>query len=151
MNGNLGIEFWHWWVAAVALAAGEMLAPGAILVWLGGSAGLVGLVLLIWPGLDWHIQFLLFSGLAIVAVFGSRAIARNRTAPAAEAHLNRRAEQYLGMVLSLESPIVNGRGRAHVGDSLWPVEGPDLPQDASVRVIGVEGVTLVVEKADRNA
>lgn len=142
------IEFWYWWVAAVALASAEMLAPGAVLIWLGVAAGLVGLVVLVYPAMDWHFQFLLFSALSIGAVFGSRAFFRRRKGGEEEQHLNRRAEQYLGTVHTLDRPIVNGRGRAVVGDTKWPVVGPDLPAGTSVRVVGVDGVTLIVEKVE---
>ena len=62
-------------------------------------------------------------------------------------HLNRRAENYVGTVHRLECAIVNGRGRARVDDGSWAVEGPDLPEGADVRVVGVNGVVLRVEKA----
>jgi membrane protein implicated in regulation of membrane protease activity len=34
-----------------------------------------------------------------------------------------------------------------VGDSSWRLVGPDAPAGASVRVVRVEGGTLVVERA----
>jgi membrane protein implicated in regulation of membrane protease activity len=34
-----------------------------------------------------------------------------------------------------------------MGDSSWRVIGPDLPRGVSVRVLRVEGATLVVEAA----
>ena len=44
-----GIEFWHWWVAAIGLIVVETLAPGAIFLWLGVSAAVVGASLLAAP------------------------------------------------------------------------------------------------------
>ena len=35
-----------------------------------------------------------------------------------------------------------------LGDTTWPVAGPDLPEGASVRVVGVEDGRLVVEPAE---
>ena len=43
--------------------------------------------------------------------------------------------------------IVNGQGKARVGDSLWLAEGPDLPAGAPVEVVGVDGSTLKVKAA----
>jgi membrane protein implicated in regulation of membrane protease activity len=34
-----------------------------------------------------------------------------------------------------------------VGDSVWRAEGPDLPAGDRVKVIGVDGAALKVEKA----
>jgi len=141
------IEFWHWWVAAVLLAAVETVAPGAAFLWLGGAAALVGLVLLALPELGWELQLLLFAVLSIVAVIGGRALYRRAGLYAAPTRLNRRAEQYIGTLHTLETAIVNGRGRALVGDTSWTVEGPDLPAGTTVRVVAVDGVILKVQKA----
>jgi inner membrane protein len=59
-------------------------------------------------------------------------------------HLNRRAEIYLDRVFTLERPIVDGRGRLRVDDTVWLVEGPDLPAGARVQVIGVDNTLLRV-------
>ena len=67
--------------------------------------------------------------------------------PDAASKLNRRGEQLIGGRYVLETAIENGRGKARVGDSLWLVEGPDLPVGASVEVTGVHGATLVVRAA----
>lgn len=141
------IEFWHWWVVAVALAVVEIWAPGAAFLWLGVAASIVGMALLLYPGMGWQLQLLLFSLLAIVAVLGGRAVYRRMGLHAApNNHLNRRAEQYIGTLHPLEAAIVNGRGRAVVGDSSWSVEGPDLPVGTMVRVVAVDGVVLRVER-----
>jgi membrane protein implicated in regulation of membrane protease activity len=34
-----------------------------------------------------------------------------------------------------------------VGDTLWPVEGPDTPVGAEVKVTAAKGTVLVVERA----
>lgn len=141
------IEFWHWWVIAVALAVVEIWAPGAAFLWLGVAAGAVGVVLLVYPGLGWEGELLLFAALAIAAVLAGRFVYRRAGLHAAPNNLNRRAEQYIGTLHTLETAIVNGHGRAHVGDTSWSVQGPDLPAGATVRVVAVEGVVLKVEKA----
>ena len=61
--------------------------------------------------------------------------------------LNRRQEQMLDRVFSRESAIVNGEGRVKAGDAFWQVQGPDLPQGALVRVVGVEAGVLRVTPA----
>ncbi|MCW2237793.1 NfeD family protein [Azospirillum canadense] len=140
------IEFWHWWVLAALLGAVEILAPGAAFLWLGGAAGLVGLALFVWPGMSWELQGLLFALLAIAAVVGVRMLAARSAHTTSTPNLNRRAEQYIGTMHTLDSPIVNGLGRAQVGDGLWTVVGPDLPAGTRVRVVGADGTRLKVEK-----
>lgn len=142
------IEFWHWWVAAVVLASVEVLAPTTLFLWLGVAAGVVGLILLVYPLLSWQFQFLFFAILSVGSVVIFRHLYRQTEHQADSLHLNRRAEQYLGTLHTLETDIVNGRGRATVGDTHWTVEGPELPTGTRVRVIGVDGIILRVEAAD---
>jgi inner membrane protein len=59
-------------------------------------------------------------------------------------HLNRRAETYVGRTFTLERPIVDGRGRLKVDDTVWLVEGPDLPAGTRVQVTGVDSTLLRV-------
>ena len=68
-----GIEFWHWWVAAIGLIVVETLAPGAIFLWLGVSAAVVGAILLAAPELSWEYQLLIFAVLSVGSVIGWRA------------------------------------------------------------------------------
>ena len=61
--------------------------------------------------------------------------------------LNRRAQSLVGSVFTLDAPIGGGSGRVRVDDLSWRVVGPDAAAGASVRVVRVEGATLVVEAA----
>jgi len=139
------VEFWHWWVLAVVLTGAEMLIPGAVLVWLGAAAAIVGAALGLFPSLDWRYQLLLFALLSIVGVLGARRLVFRR-GPDAASRLNRRADSLIGATAPLEVEIKAGRGRARVGDSQWAVTGPDLPVGTTVRVIGVDGNVLRVER-----
>jgi membrane protein implicated in regulation of membrane protease activity len=60
--------------------------------------------------------------------------------------LNRPAVQLVGRVVVVAEAIEGGRGKVRVGDTLWPVEGPDAPAGAEVRVIAANGTVLVVER-----
>ena len=61
-------------------------------------------------------------------------------------NLNRPAAQLVGRVLILAEAIEGGRGKVRVGDTLWPVQGPDTPEGAEVRVTAANGTVLVVER-----
>jgi membrane protein implicated in regulation of membrane protease activity len=60
--------------------------------------------------------------------------------------LNRRPEQLVGRVLVVEEAIDSGRGKVRAGDTLWPVQGPDAPPGAEVRVTAAHGTVLQVER-----
>jgi inner membrane protein len=139
--------FWHWWALGGLLVIVEAFAPGYLFLWYGAAAGLVGLVLVLWPGLGIDVQLLVYAGLLILCTFGWRWYQRVRPALSDHPDLNRRGAQYLGQRYRLVAAIVNGRGRIEVGDGSWVVVGPDLPAGRIVEVTGVEGALLQVRAA----
>ncbi len=140
------IEFWHWWIAGVALVIVEVFAPGAIFMWLGISAGIVGAMLLAVPDISWQVQFLIFAVLSVGSIAGWRVYHKRNPTETDLPTLNRRGEQYVGRVFTLEDGITNGTGVVRVDDSRWKIEGEDLPAGTKVRVTGVEGTVLKVER-----
>lgn len=138
-----------WWILALLLIAGELLLPGYFLLWIGLAAAAMGVVLWVDPTLGLLAQAMLFGLLAFASCIGYARWLRprlERRAPGGE-RLNRRAEQLIGQRYELIEPIVNGRGKARVGDGQWLVSGPDLPLGTTVEVVAVEGTTLQVRAA----
>ncbi|HEY0196997.1 MAG TPA: NfeD family protein [Rhodanobacter sp.] len=138
-----------WWILALVLIAGELLLPGYFLLWIGVAAAAMGVVLWAVPSLGLLAQAVLFALLAITACVVYAKFLRSkleRRAPGSE-QLNRRAEQMIGQRYELVESIVNGRGKARVGDGQWLVSGPDLPLGSTVEVLAVDGTTLKVRAA----
>jgi inner membrane protein len=136
--------FWHWLVVAAVFAVIEVAVPAMVCIWLAAAA--LGTAAIAWvaPGLGSEHLALLFAAFAVVSVaIGRMAFARARPRSSA-AHLNRRAETYVGRTFTLERPIVDGRGRLKVDDTVWLVEGPDLPAGTRVQVTGVDNTLLQV-------
>jgi membrane protein implicated in regulation of membrane protease activity len=146
MDLPAGIEFWHWWVAAIGLIVVEALVPGAIFLWLGISAAVVGAILLAAPELSWEYQLLIFAVLSVGSVIGWRAYHKRHPTKTDLPNLNRRGEQYVDRLITLDEPIVNRVGKIRLDDTSWKVTGQDLPAGARVRVVGVDGVVLQVEE-----
>ncbi len=63
-----------------------------------------------------------------------------------EPKLNARGAKHIDREVVLVQPIEAGRGRVQLTDSWWSVDGPDLPAGSLVRVVGVRGAVLIVEK-----
>jgi hypothetical protein len=138
------MAFWHWLVLAVAFAVIEIAVPAMVCIWLAAAA--LGTAAIAWLAhvAAWEYQALIFAALAVAGVaIGRVAFARTRVR-ASELRLNRRAEIYVGRTFTLERPIVDGRGRLRVDDTVWLVEGPDLPAGARVQVTGVDNTLLRV-------
>jgi hypothetical protein len=147
---NLVREFgaWSWLIFGVILLVAEIIVPGNFLVWVG-IAGLItgGLSLLFW-GLSWwtwEVQWIVFAALSVVSVFVGRRWLIRSNARSDEPTLNQRGASLIGRTASLIDPIVNGHGRAKIGDTVWLVNGPDLPLGAKVKVVGSHGSDLKVE------
>lgn len=135
-----------WWILALLLIAGEVLLPGYFLLWIGIAAAAMGVLVWLLPPLGLLLQAVLFALLAFAACVLYARLLRprlERREPGSE-RLNRRGEQMIGQRYELVEPIVNGRGKARVGDGQWLVSGPDLPLGATVEVMAVEGTTLQV-------
>ncbi|MBF0256146.1 MAG: NfeD family protein [Gammaproteobacteria bacterium] len=142
------MTYWHWWVLAVVFVVLEIFSPAAFFLWMGVAAGLVGLVLLVLPDINWEWQLLIFALFSLASILVSRRYLDRNPIATDQPHLNRRGEQYLDRTFTLDAPIVNGYGKIRVDDSSWKVEGDDCPAGTRVRVIGVDGVILQVEKIE---
>jgi membrane protein implicated in regulation of membrane protease activity len=78
-----------------------------------------------------------------------RRFSRSVVASSDRPFLNRRAAGFVGRSYVLDQPIVDGIGRLRINDTLWKVRGPDAPAGCHIRVVAVEGATLIVAaKAD---
>jgi len=135
-----------WWILALLLIGAEVLAPGYFMLWVGIAAAAMGAVLWLLPSLGVLPQALLFSALAFLSCGLYWKLLRSRFAreDAVAGTLNRRGEAMIGRRVVLADAIVNGHGRARVGDGLWLAEGPDLPTGTEVEVTAVDGTTLKV-------
>ncbi len=136
------LGFWLWIILGLVLVGAEALAPGIFLIWFGLAAILTGLADA-WFDLSWQAALILFAALSLAAVLLGRAASGG----VREGSLNRRGQDLVGRVFVLDRPIAEGEGRVRVGDSSWRVTGADAPAGTQVRVVRVEGGTLVVERA----
>jgi inner membrane protein len=147
MLTNLATHY-GWWLLALLLIGAEILAPGFFMLWIGVAAAVMGVVMLVVPDMSFPWQVVLFVVLSLASCFLYWKFIRHaRDARTDQPLLNRRAEQYVGRRYVLDSAIVNGHGKARVGDSLWLVEGPELPAGSPIEVVSVDGTTLKVRAA----
>lgn len=149
MSAHIALHY-VWWIIALVLIAIEVVAPGYFMLWIGIAAAAMGVLLWIVPGMSLLAQAISFTLLAFAscAVYAVWLRPRLRSREPSAERLNRRAEQMIGQRYVLAEAIVNGRGKARVGDGQWLVSGPDMPVGSTVEVTGVDGTTLRVRAAD---
>jgi membrane protein implicated in regulation of membrane protease activity len=141
-----GLAWWHWWIAAAVLAAIETFMPGAVAIWFAAAAVVVGALLLVVP-VPWQLQLVIFAVLGCVLLYVWRRMRPKDDNASDRPNLNQRGQQYVGQSFTLVNAVRGGTGKVTVGDTVWLVQGPDLPVGARVRVIGVNGAVLIVEAA----
>ncbi|AKO00186.1 NfeD family protein [Xanthomonas oryzae pv. oryzicola] len=134
-----------WAVLALLLIAAETLVPGAFLLWMGIAAAAVCVLVLVLPDIALLVQIVAFVVLSFVSVHVYRTWFRGKGRESDRPLLNRRAEQLIGRRVLLDQAIDDGRGRVKVDDAFWVVAGPDLPAGTPVRIVGVDGMTLLVQ------
>ena len=138
---------WTWWIAGVVLLALELAIPGNVIVWFGVAAILTGaLALLVDWG--WQVELVVFIVLSVVLLIAGRRYFGRDVSPGEQPFLNARALRLVGGTYVLTRPIVDGHGSIRIDDSTWRVTGPDLPSGTTVRVAGVDGTVLAVEKSE---
>lgn len=145
---------WNWVILAVALIILEMMIPGVSLLWFGLAAIIIGAVTLALASFapeaaahfTWELQLICFAVLAVATVLLIRRYSGPAADPSDEPGLNTRALRYVGRVFTVVDPIIDGRGKIQVGDSLWQAEGSDMPAGTRVKVVGVNATVLIVER-----
>ncbi|OUR72053.1 hypothetical protein A9Q78_08035 [Methylophaga sp. 41_12_T18] len=142
---ELVLDFWHWWIIAVALVIIEILAPTFFALWIAIAAFLTGLVLFIMPDLQWQYQVFLFAILSVLSILAWRRYYTSNPIATDQPTLNRRGEQYIGRIITLKIPIEDGIGKIKVDDSTWKIEGEDCPVGTKVKIVGVDNVVFKVE------
>lgn len=142
----LALGAWNWMILAAVLLVLEMLAPGIFLMWFGFAAAATGLIVFRYD-IVWQWQLIWFCGLSLAAVLLANRYLRQHPLESDQPLLNKRAAQLVGQSFDLAEPIENGRGSIRVGDTIWRVEGPQLPRGARIKVVGTDGSVLKVEEA----
>lgn len=142
------IDFWYWWIFAVLLVIIEILAPSFFALWMAIAAFMTGLALVLMPALSWQIQLLIFALLSVFSIVMWRHYYLKNPILSDEPNLNRRGEQYIGRLITLQTPIVDGIGKIRLDDSSWKVQGPDCPAGRKVRIVALNNVVFSVEPED---
>lgn len=136
---------WTWFIIAAVLLILELLVLGIFFVWLGLAAVVVGVLHLILP-LGWQAEVILFGVLSAVLLLVARPwLSKRQALQSDRPNLNQRMYDYVGKAYFLDEPLLHGRGKLKIDDTLWEIEGPDTPQGTWVKVTAVDGLKLKVK------
>jgi len=145
MEDLITIEAHYAWLAiGLVLAAAEMAIPGVFLIWMAGAALITGALAWFTP-IGVPLQIVIFAFLAIIAVFSGRRFLRQHPISEADPMMNRRGDRVIGQTAVVTQAIVGGSGKVRLGDSEWLARGSDAAPGVRMRVVGHDGVVLLVE------
>jgi membrane protein implicated in regulation of membrane protease activity len=146
---DLSILWYHWLILGMLLMLGEMLVPSFTLFWFGLAALLVGLLLLIMPGLELSLQLLIWAIASIVFTvlwfkyFKPTMIDRTKAGVSKEAVTGE-----TGFVIKVPQDEIRGIVRFSMpllGSDEWEFICEDTCQVGDrVKVVDVSGNTLIV-------
>jgi membrane protein implicated in regulation of membrane protease activity len=138
--------WWRWLVVALAVLAVVAVAFGRLYRGAHHPSDVLGAVLLAVP-IRWELQLVLFGFLSVLATLLWWRFGRSKRDESTQPMLNQRGARYVGRVFTLAEAIEEGSGKVELGDTVWLVQGADAPAGTRVRVVGVKGAELQVEKA----
>ena len=139
---NLGP--WFWLILGFLLLELEVLIPGTFMLWFGVAAVVTGgLVLAIPMGVQ--AQIIIFSIASVISVFIGRYLYSASSSTSENPLLPKRGQQLIGQSFKVTQAIENGKGKVKVGDSEWIVRGEDAEVGTIVKVVALDGNSLIVE------
>lgn len=140
--------FW-WWAGLAALLLGvEVLSGSGWLLWASASAGVTAVVVAL-LGTDVPTTLLVFAVLTMISTLAARRYLP-RSAQAHGGDINDNVGRLVGHEGEVVNAFTRGSGRVAIDGKEWAAEldeGDALEAGASVRVTGVDGSRLRVQRA----
>ena len=135
------LNFMHWLVLGLALIILELFLWTTFLLWVGASAITVSIVFYLIPDVGGLTQVFTFLAISVTATYLSKKYYPIKTV---DDELNEKAKTYIGKECKVSS-MEDGVIKVQIGKSLWFAEGTDLSVGQTVKIVGVEASTFIVE------
>ncbi len=145
------MSWWAVWIlAGVVLLVIELLMGTFFLLWIACGAFVAGIVAIFTPAI-WWISWLAFAVSSVILVLVTRPLAHSiHGRPAAPSNVDAMIGR-TAVVIDTIDPVENV-GRVRVGSDEWRARSDvHIPRGQTVKVLGVEGATLLVEAIENQA
>lgn len=145
--------YWVWLGAGLILMFLELATGSLFLLWPAVAALVFAAVAYLAPGLPLAVQFAAFAVLTLALTWLGRSYFRISPANLSSDRplLNQRGAQLAGRIVTALSGFENGQGEVRLDDSQWAARLADpskaVAAGATLKVVSVDGATLVVEPA----
>jgi inner membrane protein len=135
------LNFMHWLTLGLAMIIIELFLWTTFLLWIGASAITVSIIFYLTPSVDGLKQLLAFIVIAVAATYLSKKYYPVKTV---DDELNEKAKTYIGKECKVSS-IEDGIIKIQIGKSLWFAKGSELSVGQTVKIVGVDSSTFIVE------
>lgn len=122
---GLFVSPWYWLVGGLVVAGLEIVVAGVFLLWIGLGAMMVGILLLLLPGMPFALQLLLFAVTMLSSVALGFFVQRRGGASVGAGELNHELQALIGRRCEAATDFTAGRGRIRVGDTTYSALGGD--------------------------
>ena len=146
---TLTLHAWHWLVLGLVLIGLESLGAGGFLLGAALSGIITALITSSVPSLDWTTQIIFFSGMALSFTAAYCLFFKKFNQKSEQMHLNDRAAQLRGRVITLAYDLPHGVGQVNIGDTLWKARcNVAVKAGDVVIIIGNESMTLLIRPVE---
>jgi len=135
------LNFMHWLVLGLSLIIIELFLWTLFLLWIGASAIMVSIIFYLMPETGSLFQIFIFIALAFSATYLAKRFYPVKTV---DDELHEKAKSYIGKectVHTIEDDII----KVQIGNSLWFAKGSELSVGQTVKIVGVDSSTFIVE------
>lgn len=136
-----------WLILGFILLILEIFIPGVFIMWWGGAAIIISIVIALFPSISLVWQLILFAIFAVIFSMIWWKYQHNKdTIEDKENTLNSREQAMIGVQGIITEVLENGIARGKFGDTTWRVIGENLNYGDKVQIEKVDGITLFVSK-----
>lgn len=150
MTENVILQWWHWIVAGIGLVLLELVIPSFYVIWFGLAAILLGLLLLVLPGLSLTAQLVLWAVASVVMVLLWFRVFKPSRHKTLIGTADGEVIGEIGLLVSAVEPFARGRVRFQrplLGAEEWVCMADEaIAAGERVRVLSVEGSYFKVGK-----
>lgn len=112
-------------------------------LWLGLGAGITGVLMLVSPSAFWQWQFPILLLLLLIAP-----LFFDLSKGISELFNTYPGKHFIGEVITLDRPIVNGTGSINLQREEWTIAGPDCDAGTQVKIVALDEKKLYVALTD---
>lgn len=143
-------EWWHWVIVGMLLTLAELAVPAFYIIWFGLGALLVGLIVLLAPGLSVTAQIMLWIIASLTMVLLWFRVFKQNQNRTRSGTADGEAIGEIGLLVGAIVPFGKGKVRFQrplLGSDEWVCLADEaIPAGERVRVVAVEGSFLKVAK-----